>query len=362
MRIKKSFLLVCLSTILVSACDKQKDKIETRLRTVKYQIIRAGTNGSSRTFPGLAKAHTEANLSFRVAGSIQSLPSKVGEHLQAGQVIASLDASQYELQAQQAKASLAQATAALRNARAAYERVKGLYENNNASRGDLDSSRANADSNAAQVRAARKALQLARLNITYTQLKTSYPCDIAEVNVSENENVSSGQSIVKVTCGNTLDVEVSVPGNYIATIKKNMPVTITFSILPGEVFSAIVSEVGVASISGGSTFPVTATLDEKPEHLRSGLAADVSFTFPINTSNTFFTVPAVAVNEDAQGRFVYIVEPDDSEDTGIVKRRSVSIGELTPNGLKIIEGLSVGDKVVTAGITVIRDKLKVRLN
>ncbi len=362
MRIKNSFLLICLSLFLLSACDKQKDKVEPRLRSVKYQIIRAGTNGSSRTFPGLAKANIEANLSFRVAGAIQSLPIKVGDHLQAGQVIATLDASQYELQAQQAKASLAQATAALRNARAAYERVKGLYENNNASRGDLDSSRASADSNAAQVRAARKALELAYLNITYTQLKTSNPCDIAEVNVSDNENVSSGQSIVKVTCGNTLDVEVAVPGNYIAAIKKNMPVKVTFSVLPGELFSATVSEVGVASISGGSTFPVTVTLDEKPDRLRSGLAADVSFTFPIKTAKTFITIPTVAVSEDAQGRFVYIVETSDSENIGIVKRRTVSIGELTPEGLKIIEGLSVDDKVVIAGITVIRDGLKVRLN
>lgn len=343
-------------------CEQNKVNEEPRLRSVKYQQIKTTSEGSTRTFSGLAKGSQEANLSFKIAGTIASLPVKVGSQLKAGQLIARLDDSQYALQVQQAQATLAQATAAQRNATAAFERLKGLYENNNASRNDLDAARATSDSNSAQVRAARKSLELARLNLSYTQLKSKGLCNVAEVNVENNENISSGQSIVKVSCGQQMNVEIAVPGRYVALVKTNMTAAVTFSNLPGKKFTATVSEVSVAS-NGGATFPVTLILENNPKDLRSGMIAEVSFIFNTHDSNdSVIVIPAIAVAEDMQGRFVYIVEPTETANVGLIKRRPVAVKELTANGLEITQGLKADDKVVTAGITVIRDGLKVRID
>ncbi len=360
-KINSLFAVLILFALFLTACQQEEVKVEQRLRSVKYQTIKADLNGSTRIFPGLAKASTEADLSFRVSGTLISLPAKVGDHLKPGQTIAALDSSQFQLQAQQAQATLAQATAAWRNARAAYERVKGLFENNNASRHDLDAARASADSSLAQVNVAKKTLQLARLNISYTQLKAKDTCDVAEVYATSNEFVSSGQSIVKVVCGNSLEVEVAVPGNYITLIQHGIPVNVTFSVFPGKVFSANVTEVGVAAIGGGTTFPVTVTLDKNQPGLRSGLAAEVTFLFHERSNNIIVIVPAFAISEDEQGHFVYLLKPGKTSTTGSIKRQNVSIGELTNRGLEILKGLVVGDKVVTAGVTVIRDGLQVRM-
>lgn len=355
--------IVIFCSILLSGCEKEKATEEPRLRSVKYQEIKANNLGSSHTFSGLAKSSQEANLSFKIAGTIESLPVKVGQQLKAGQLIAQLDSSQNELQVQQSQASLAQAKAGLRNAKAAFERFKGLYENNNASRNDLDAARASADSNQAQVRAANKSLELARLNLSYTRLKSSKNCSIAEVNVENNENISSGQSIVKVSCGEQMDVEIAVPGLYVTAIQQNMSVEVTFNTLPGEKLAATVSEVGVASSAGGATFPVTVTLGKNPQGLRSGMVAEVRFNFSHKASaGDMIIVPTIAVGEDMHGRFVYIVKAGDTGNIGIIKRINVSVGELTANGLIITKGLTANDKVVTAGVTVIRDGLKVRIN
>ncbi len=359
----RSLAIVICCSVFIMGCEQETIDEKPRLRRVKYQEIKTNNLGSSRTFSGLAKGSQEVNLSFKIAGTIQSLPIKVGEQLKARQLIAQLDPSQYELQVQQAEAALAQASAGLRNARAAFERLKGLYENNNASRNDLDAARASADSNQAQVRAANKGLELARLNLSYTQLKSNKNCSVAEVNVENNENVSSGQSIAKVSCGQQMDVEIAVPGLYLASIKQSMPVDVTFSTLPGKTLVATVSEVGVASSAGGATFPVTVSLENNPRGLRSGMVAEVSFYFSRQTTTeTIIMVPTIAVSEDIQGRFVYIVEVGDTKDVGIIKRRKVSIGELTSNGLEVTEGLALNDKVVIAGVTVIRDGLKVRID
>ena len=73
-----------------------------------------------------------------VSGSVQKLDSAVGDRVEAGALLASLDPSDFVLQVQEAEASLDRAEAEARNSAANYERTRALYENNNASRTDLD--------------------------------------------------------------------------------------------------------------------------------------------------------------------------------------------------------------------------------
>ena len=66
--------------------------------------------------------------------------------------------------------------------------------------------------------------------------------------------------------------------------------------------------------------------------------------------------------EDRFGRFVYVVEPTaDEKGLGLIHRKSVTVGELTSEGLEIFQGLSDGDLVVTAGVSRIQDGLKVKI-
>lgn len=360
--IKLSLIVIIVS--LVSACsqgDEDPSTIETPLRSVRYQIISSMQLGTTHTFAGLAKAGQESNLSFRVGGALQSLPVEVGDQLQAGQLIAELDPSQYQLEAQQAVASLSQAEATLRNAQANFERVKGLYENNNVSRNDLDSARATAESSEAQVSAARKALELARLNVSYTKLKASESCGVANIQAEVNENVSAGQTLLMVTCGERLEVEIAVPESMIALIKRGMDASVTFSANPGKTFSARVTEVSVAS-TAGATYSVTVALIEDSNGLRSGLAAQVSFAFKIDSERQQFIVPATAVGEDVSGRYVFLLKDTPRKGIGLIRKQAVSTGELMSEGLGILEGVREGDKVVIAGVNVIRDGLEVLID
>lgn len=360
--IYKPCLPVMLGCLLLACSDNTEQTGEERpLRPVRYLSVSSVEQGRMHTFSGLAKASQESNLSFRVGGTIQSLPTEVGDQLQPGQLIAELDPYQYQLEAQQALANLSQAEATMRNARANFERVKGLYENNNVSRNDLDTARATAESSRAQVSAAKKALELARLNSSYTKLKASETCDVADVLTEMNENVSAGQTVVSVTCGEQLDVALAVPESMIVLIEKGMKATVGFSALPDKVFSAKVTEVGVATTTG-ATYPVTVRLDGKADGLRSGLAAQVSIEFNLQNGNSNYILPAVAVGEDTAGRYVFIVEATGEKGIGLIRRQAVTTGELTPTGLEIIDGVRDGDKVVVAGVSVIREGFKVLID
>jgi len=363
----KTLFKCCATSVLIFlmvACGDDSNKsedVEPPLRPVRYTTVSSIELGTMRTFSGLAKAGQESNLSFRVGGVIQSLSVDVGDQLKQAQIIAEIDPSQYQLEAQQASANLSQSQATLRNAQANFERVKGLYENNNVSRNDLDSARASAESSNAQVRASRKALELARLNVSYTKLKASESCDIASVLKEVNENVAAGETIVSVTCGDGLEVELAIPESMIALITRDMSATVNFSAIPNKSFLAKVTEVGVASTSG-ATYPVTVALTEKPEGFRSGLAAQVAFEFDMNNGEKHLIIPAVAVGEDVSGRYVFVVDTTEETGVGLVRRQTVTTGELTPTGLEIIEGVNEGDKVVIAGVNIVREGLKVLID
>lgn len=346
-----------LLTVLLAACGQQPETTQARLRAVKTMTVGTTDTERSRTFSGVSKSSLETRLSFKVAGSVEEVPVAVGDTLKAGQLIARLDDSVYDLQAQQAQADHARARAEERNASANYERVRGLYENSNASRNELDTARAGFESAKAQLTAARRALELARLSIAYSELKAAEDCSVASIAVAVGENVAIGQQVAMVACGDGIEVELFVPEGYVSQLRAGQPATVMFDAVPERSFTGTVIEVGVAA-AGGSTYPVTVSIDERRDDLRSGMAAQVRFDLPVQASAAY-TIPPVAVGEDRDGRFVYLVTAGERPGVSIVRRQAVTTGELTSDGMEILSGLSSGDRVVTAGLSVVRDGLEV---
>ncbi len=349
------------SLLLLAACDQAEQTIEPTevLRPVKFIVV--GSPGGERQYiySGSLKAGSELNSSFKVGGTLESIPVNVGDKLKKDDTIATLDKTSYELLVARARATLAQSQATKRNADTKYQRTKGLYENNNSSKDALESARANAETALAAVDTAKKSFELSELDLTYTKLKSTEDCDVARVLVEVNENISAGAPIAVLSCGAVNEVAVSLPENIIASIKKDMVATVRLDAIDETSFSARVTEVSVTS--NNATYPVTLVLNESHPKLRSGLAAEVAFEFKdgADQENRLY-LPAVAVNEDSEGRFVFMLEPGDAENVAIVRRHPVQIGELTSLGLEITSGVEVGNKVVTAGISVIRDGLRVK--
>lgn len=352
-------LLTVISVSLHMSCGGA-EVTEEIIRPVRYQQVFATGGARVRTFSGVARAAVEAPLSFRVGGTVVQIPVRVGDSVRAGQLLAQLDPEDYQLQLQDAEGALRQAEAAARNAEGNYERVRALYENNNASLNDLESARAQRDAARAQVQSLQNRVALAQQSVGYTSLRAPQGGAIASVNIEANQNVQPGQVVVLLTAGTQLEVEVAVPEVLIAGIREGDAAAVEFDALPNRQFAARVTEVGVRAGGFATTFPVTVRLNDTEPNIRPGMAAEVAFTFQSSDNEERILVPAVAVGEDAGGRFVFVVERADSG-LGFVRRRTVMIGELTDQGLEIVQGLSDGEEIVTAGVTKITDGLRVRL-
>ena len=358
----RAFLLSSSLGILLSlaACQGEPPPAPEVLRPVRSQTVFFSNAEQVRTFSGVSKSGLEASLSFKVSGTVQNLAVQVGDTVRKNQRLADIDPKDFRLEVQRAEASLVRAKAAARNARAEYARVRALYENRNASRNDLDQARASAETTNAQVQSEQKSLELARLQLTYTRLRSPENCSVASVPSEVNENVLAGQTIVEVVCGSHLEVEVAVPENFISKIHSKMPVMVSFHAMPGNQFPAVVTKVSVSAGKMTSTFPVTVQLQSSVPDFRSGLASDVQFTFEGKKGDPKILVPAVAVGEDQEGTFVFLLEKQD-DGTGIVQRHPVQVGELTPEGLEIVDGLRNGAHIVTGGVRRLHDGQPVRL-
>lgn len=358
-RFKSLAAIIVPWALLLTACETEEPVQEPIIRPVRTQLVFSTGGTRIRTFSGTAQAGLESRLSFKVAGTVQTLNVEVGDHVKAGDLIAELDPIDYRLQVEEAEASLDRARADLRNAEAKYSRIRALYENRNASRDDLDAARAGAESARAQVHSIEKRLELARSQLGYTRLKAATDGAIAMVGVEINENVQAGQTVVLLTSGARAEVKVGVPGILIAQVQEGSAVRVTFDAIPREVFPASVTEVGVVT-GMSTTYPVTVRLEAEDPDVRPGMAAEVAFRFGSPDDRERFIVPPIAVGEDRNGRYVFVVEQDEDE-MGLTRRRPVKVGELREEGIEILEGVSDGDLLVIAGISKIVDGMKVKL-
>ncbi len=354
-------LPILILAAILAACGGEPPAAEPQLRPVRTILVEATRSGLTRTLAGVARAGVESRLSFRVSGTVQSVDVSLGDAVRRGQVLARLDPTDYELMLEEAEAGLAQAQAGLRRAEADYERVRALYENNNASKGELDAARAGAESAEAQVETGRKRLQQARQQVGYTVLRAPSDGAIAAVDLEINENVGGGHQVFLHTAGADLEVEVAVPEVLIAQVVVGQPVAVRFDALPGREMAAAVTEVGVAAVGAASTFQVTAAITDAPAEIRSGMAAEVTFTFDEGETDRL-VVPAVAIGEDRDGRFVFVLERG-ADGSGTVRRRPVKIGgpQASLAGIEVLEGIREGEEVVTAGVRRLADGMAVRV-
>ena len=330
-------------------CEQAPLEEQTVVRPVRYMEVVAQGGSEPRTYSGAARAEVETALSFRVGGTLTQRSVDVGDEVERGDLVAALDSTDFQVKLDEARAGLARAEAEQRNADANYERTRDLYESQNASRGELDAARALSESAEAQYRAAAQQVEAARLQLSYSRLTAPQACTVAETFVEVNQNVSPGQPVVQLNCGGCAEVVVSVSDTDISRVDRGMDVTARVTALPGTPIPGVVSEVGVATGARSTTYPVTIALTERCDEVRSGMAVDVRFEFPTTAVGDNPVVPYVAVGEDRDGNYVFVIEADENSVLRAM-RRPVEVGGATASGIVILDGLETGELIATAGV------------
>jgi len=341
---------------LPAGCRKPPaEKPAAPVRPVKTMTIQPAGEGLTRAFSGSVRAGQEAELAFRVGGKVERILVQVGDEVDEGRLLASLDRRDYEIAVRNTESNLASARAAERKSESGYQRAKALYESSNISKDELEQAEAQRNSDRAQAEALQSQLEAARAQLSDTELTAPFAGSISKQEVEPFENVAAGETIFSLVDRRALEVRLGVPENLIARVRRGQEAAIALEALPGQAFAGRVSEVGVALDPATGTYPLTVALADPGAEFRPGMAAEATFRFGFQGKRGI-VVPTTALTEDVRtgARYVWVVEGDTA------RKRPVVIGDLEASGVEIVEGLAAGETVVVAGAHRLEDGQKVR--
>ncbi len=334
-------------------------QIPEPVRPVKYAEVRPASAVRSQRFAGTARAGTEARLSFRTGGLIESIGVRAGDRVKAGQRLAALDSRDAALAYQKARAALENARVQKANAQSSLTRIRQLYQADNVSLAEYEQAKAGYAAAASSHESAEKSLDLQERQLRFNEIRAPVDGIVTAVNFEVNEVIQAGAPLVELSAGEDIEMEVGVPEGHIARIGNGDPVSVRFSALPGVEFAARVREISWA-LDASSTYPVRVRLDAPSPSIRPGMAGDAEFRFGTGGPADPLVVPVKAVGEDASGRYVFVIDGV-GQGVGTVQRRAVRVGSLVADGFVVEEGLAEGELVATAGLRSLMNGMKVRL-
>ncbi|PCI34812.1 MAG: efflux transporter periplasmic adaptor subunit [Flavobacteriaceae bacterium] len=362
MKFKNYITLIVLTFFIVASCKKKEEKKKEVLRPVKYEVVGTSDAQNSRTFSGVAEAGDEIELSFRSNGIITEFNGKVGQKVKKGALIAKLDNVQAKLTYEQSISSLSSAKSTMLTSKSNLNRIKSLFERGSNSLSDYEKAKNSYQSSLDQYESAKRNKSIQQTQINYGHIRAPKDGIIALVNNGLNENVGAGQVIAVLNAGDHINVTVGLPENVINKTQLAMQTKLTFSAIEGQTFKGTIIEIAPVVDANSATYPVKIDIIQPSKEIKPGMATNVTFDFSDadTSSDTSLVVPVVAVGEDGNGNYVFLIESSDGL-IGTVKKQPITIGELTASGFKIMSGLSAGDKIAVAGLQTLLDGQKVRL-
>lgn len=339
----------------LAGCDSEPEITES-IRPVEVFTTGSALEHLERNFSGTALSADNVNLSFRVSGELIDFPVRLGQKMQAGNLIGRIDPTDYELQVAQAQAALAQASAQEVNARSEFNRVRQLWENGSVSESDLERVKAADESARAQMDASQQQLALAEKQLSYCTLVAPREGVIAETHVEANQVLRAGQVVVSYLTPESLQVEIGIPENLINDVFEGMAARVEFDALPDQLFKGTITEKGVV-VDASATYPVRIELEGSPEGITPGMIAEVVLLFPLPEHLKAIPIPVEAIAGRLDERFVFVYDAD----TSTVRRQSVVPGRIVENQIFILSGVEPGQVIVKRGVHRLEEGKKVRL-
>lgn len=348
-----------LTAFLIAGCSEPPPEEVERVRAIKPYYVSEPAGGDVRRYSGTIAASDTSAMSFAVPGTVATVNVSQGEHVSAGQVLATLDPAPFELNVQGARSQLATAQANHDEKELALDRQRQLYERGWVAKAALDQAVAAFDAAEGDLNLARSRLGTAERDLANTRLVAAFDGLIAERHVEPFEEVTVGTPIFQINSDGALEVDASVPDSVIARLSVGAPVTVEVSTATGCGCAGRITEIGTES-TAANTVSVTAALLDSPRELLPGMSAEVSVVLSSTLEARGYLIPLAAIAPGDEAAPGYIFKFD--IDAGVVRKVPVSGGEaVTDNFVEVVEGIAAGDIIAVAGVSFLRDGQRVKL-
>jgi len=337
---KKTILFTLTVFSLVGCNNKTKVEGSTDPQVVLAEVIKVNES-TSLHYSGSIEAFQTIPLTFQTSGTVLKVLVSAGDAVRKGQLLATVDKadalSMYEL-----------ANAKYKQAKDAYNRMKEIHDNGSLSEikwVEMESTLEQAQSSAA----------MAKNNLNKCALYSPDNGIVGSRNIEPGmSSIGSSITPLELVKIESVYVKISVPENEIGKIKKGQKATFKVSALENKVFEGVITNVGVVADQISRTYEVKMLVKNPGLLLKPGMVCDVNLG--ITANKELIVVPYQAVDQDKDNNtFVYVVDPAQKT----AKKRIIHTENYLNSSLAVIDGLTVGEKVVCEGKQKLSDNCKV---
>lgn len=408
---RSSWFIVTSFVCFACGCSQSETPPSELIRPVRTVIVSTGEDTRERTFPGRVDASRRVELAFQVPGLLTELPVKEGQEVSKGKLIGQLRPDEFEARLKTVQSQLDEARANLKALRAGdrpeerlrreaevrsaearlaiakadldraerliptnsisqaeYEQVETTYriaqEDLKVVRQQLEAGligrKEDIAASEAQVRGLEARVVEANIQLQDTTLEAPFDGVIAQRFVEEGQNIQAKAPVVRFQNIDQIEIVVDVPEVVMAAEISSADILEMYAELnaaPGLRFPVQIREVSQVADPTTQTFTVRVAM-QAPDGLRllPGMTATVNVLYRrASILGDRIMIPIPAVFQQANGdQVVWVIDAD-----GLSSARQVTTGAASGAQIEILEGLQPGDRVAIAGVSFLRDGMKV---
>jgi RND family efflux transporter MFP subunit len=344
---------LALIAIALAGCnDKVAEKV-TPGRPVLVASVHYESESPERSFVGTVRPRIEADMGFRVPGKVAKRLVEVGQSVDVGQPLATLDEIDLRLQAEQAEAEFRAATGVLAQAAAAEQRAKDLRGKGWATDATLDSAKAAGDEARARLNRAERSVDLTRNSLSYATLEADTRGVVTATLVEPGQVVASGQTAIRVARFGEKEAVVAIPETLLGRAKDGVA-TVSLWSEPGKKYAAKLREVAPSADPATRTYLAKFSLPGADDHVSLGMTATLTLADP--ATERVARLPLSALFSEGGDPSFYVVDA-----AGEVALKPVTVKSYESGDVVISGGVDEGAKVVTLGVQKLDPAQKVRI-
>jgi RND family efflux transporter MFP subunit len=344
---------LALVAIALAGCNDQVAQKPAPTRPVLVATAHYEAETPERSFVGTIRPRIEADMGFRVAGKVAKRLVEVGQTVEVGQPLATLDEVDLKLQAEQAVAELNAATGVVAQAVAAETRAKDLKVKGWTTDAQLDSAKAAADEARARLNRAERSVDLTKNSLSYATLEADARGVVTATLVEPGQVVAAGQTAIRVARFAEKEAVVAIPETLVGRAKAGAA-TVTLWSEPDRKYEARLREISPSADPATRTYLAKFSLPGAGDKVELGMTATLTLSDP--ATQRVARLPLSALFRQGGDASFYVVD-----DKGDITLQPVQVKSYESNDVVITGGVDEGAKVVALGVQKLDPTMKVKV-
>ena len=360
------FFVVMFVGLSLHGCSEEKKQFKKPAVPVKTQKVKEAPARKDFKFTASLIPRKQLNLAFKVGGFVKEIvrlpgpDGKVriaqnGDPVRKGIVLAKLRDLEYLAKLDKAKAAREEQMASYREAKANFARYDRLFKLKAVAKSEYDEAKEKLDVFKAAVSQEENEIKEAKIQLKDTVLRSPINGVIAKRMIEVGSLISPGMPVFVIEDLSLVKALFGVTDYLVRDIKPGETMSVRIEALGDREFSGIITAVAPSADRKSRLFDVEVSIKNPDRVLKDGMIAAVKVAAKVKGISQL-NIPIHSIvrdPDDPDGFMVYVVKNLDGR--LVAQGRKVKIGGVSGNRVSIVEGLTMGDEILSTGANIVTE-------